>query len=195
MQSGGHQIWGWLEWAQDRQCYVVATRWLKIIEIFNDLCVVEYNSQGETISRAWPKRYLTSANEKLSLHFGLRKEGAMIGKFAQITSMWPFLSTSSSCMVGSSQAWFVTYKAFSCSVRNATGRTAAYIYRLTFHEYSVELDHSGYWILDLWRLYLHFTHHLVSREVAWYFQAVSLCILHHFVAPLWAQSNKCTMLT
>jgi hypothetical protein len=66
---------------------VVATRWLKIIEIFNDLCVVEYNSQCETISRACPKRYLTSANEKLSLHFGLRKEGAMIGKFAQITSM------------------------------------------------------------------------------------------------------------
>lgn len=104
MQSGGDRIWGWLAWAQDRQCYVVATRWLKIIEIFNDLCVVEYKSQGETISRACPKRYLTSANEKLSLHFGLRKEGAMIGKFAQITSMWPLLSTSSSCMVGSSQA-------------------------------------------------------------------------------------------
>jgi hypothetical protein len=47
-------------------------------------------------------------------------------------------------MVGFSQAWFVTYKAFSCLVRNAMGRIAAYIYRLTFHEYSVELDHSGY---------------------------------------------------
>jgi hypothetical protein len=158
MQSGGHQIWGWLECAQDRQCYVVVTSLHKSL--------------------------------KISLLYWL------VGhQFAQITPMWPFLSTSSSCMVGSSQEWFVTYKAFSCLVRNATGRTAAYIYRLTFHKYSVELDRSGYWILDLWHLYLHFTHQLVSQEVAWYFQAASLCILHHFVAPMWAQSHKCTMLT
>jgi hypothetical protein len=151
---------------------------------------------GQNHLKGLPKEISYFCQWKIvSTFFGLRKEGAMIGKFAQITSMWPFLSTSSSCMVGSSQAWFVTYKAFSCLVRNATGRTAAYIYRLTFHEYSVELDHSGYWILDLWHLYLHFTHHLVSQELAWYFQAASLCILHHFVAPMWAQSNKCTVLT
>jgi hypothetical protein len=108
MQSGGHQIWGWLECAQDRQCYVVVTSLHKSL--------------------------------KISLLYWL------VGhQFAQITPMWPFLSTSSSCMVGSSQEWFVTYKAFSCNRKNSSIHIQTYLSQVQCGTWPL-------WLLNSWPL-------------------------------------------